>query len=65
MNITENITGIEGLDNNTEIKLSSLTDANNYLHVYGYLVLGPILIVVNTLVFLLITTNKALRSAYS
>lgn len=64
MNVTGNITGIEDLENITNIKLSSILEANYYLHIYIYLIIGPILLLINTFVFVIVMISKILRSTY-
>uniref|UniRef100_A0A0R3S5I3 G_PROTEIN_RECEP_F1_2 domain-containing protein n=1 Tax=Elaeophora elaphi TaxID=1147741 RepID=A0A0R3S5I3_9BILA len=64
MNFTINITRIEHLVNATNIKTLTKSDVNHYSHIYGYLIIGPMLLLINIPVFLLVMTREALRVSY-
>uniref|UniRef100_A0A0R3RNU5 G_PROTEIN_RECEP_F1_2 domain-containing protein n=1 Tax=Elaeophora elaphi TaxID=1147741 RepID=A0A0R3RNU5_9BILA len=56
--------GIEDLENTTYVEELIESDVSYYLHMYGYVVIGPMLILINTPVFLIVMTRKALRISY-
>uniref|UniRef100_A0AAF5PWU2 G-protein coupled receptors family 1 profile domain-containing protein n=2 Tax=Wuchereria bancrofti TaxID=6293 RepID=A0AAF5PWU2_WUCBA len=64
MNATVNRTGFENLLNDTNITIALLSNLIHNLHIYGYLIIGPMLVLVNTPVFLLVMLRKALRTPY-
>uniref|UniRef100_A0A0R3S7C5 G_PROTEIN_RECEP_F1_2 domain-containing protein n=1 Tax=Elaeophora elaphi TaxID=1147741 RepID=A0A0R3S7C5_9BILA len=55
MNVTINAIGVQHVGNATDIKNT---------HIYGYLIIGPILILINTPVFLIVMIRKSLRDSY-
>uniref|UniRef100_A0A0R3RP60 G_PROTEIN_RECEP_F1_2 domain-containing protein n=1 Tax=Elaeophora elaphi TaxID=1147741 RepID=A0A0R3RP60_9BILA len=55
MDVTINTTGVENSGNAIDLKNA---------HIYGYLIIGPILVLVNTPVFLVVMMRKALRASY-
>ncbi|OZC11727.1 hypothetical protein X798_00907 [Onchocerca flexuosa] len=46
------------------IDLPTSSTVSYFLHVYAYLIIGPILVLMNTSVFLVVMTSKALRIPY-
>ncbi|KAK6103525.1 putative integral membrane protein [Brugia pahangi] len=64
MNATVNRTGFDDLLNDTNINTSMLSHLSHNLHIYGYLIIGPMLVLVNTPIFLLVMLRKALRAPY-
>ncbi|VBB35532.1 unnamed protein product, partial [Acanthocheilonema viteae] len=61
--VTVNMTAITLWGNITNIESSSAVQIS--LHVYGYLIIGPMLILINAPVFVVVMMREALRSTYS
>ncbi|KAL3994057.1 putative integral membrane protein [Acanthocheilonema viteae] len=64
MNFTANITRIEHLVNPADIKTLPLSAMEIFLHLYGYLIIGLMLMLINTPVFVVVMMRKALRASY-
>uniref|UniRef100_A0A1I7VDS7 G_PROTEIN_RECEP_F1_2 domain-containing protein n=2 Tax=Loa loa TaxID=7209 RepID=A0A1I7VDS7_LOALO len=61
MNVTVNRTTIDDLKN---VTIASSSVANHDAHLYAYLIIGPMLVLINTPIFLLVMIRKALRKPY-
>uniref|UniRef100_A0A8R1XQI4 G-protein coupled receptors family 1 profile domain-containing protein n=1 Tax=Onchocerca volvulus TaxID=6282 RepID=A0A8R1XQI4_ONCVO len=64
MDIAVNKTIFEDWKNHTNIEDETLSIVSHFLHLYAYLIIGPMLVLVNIPVFLTVMIRKALRTSY-
>ncbi|KAM3719721.1 Short chain dehydrogenase ausT [Dirofilaria immitis] len=64
MDITVNKTEFEDLKNATDVDMSTLSLVSHFLYLYAYLIIGPVLVLVNAPAFLLVMMRETLRFPY-
>uniref|UniRef100_A0A1I7W1N0 G_PROTEIN_RECEP_F1_2 domain-containing protein n=1 Tax=Loa loa TaxID=7209 RepID=A0A1I7W1N0_LOALO len=64
MNVIVSKTAIDDLRNDMDNGTLTLVVVNHDLYIYGYLIIGPMLVLVNTPIFLLVMIRKAFRERY-
>ncbi|MCP9257203.1 hypothetical protein DINM_000433, partial [Dirofilaria immitis] len=60
MDITVNKTEFEDLKNATDVDMSTLSLVSHFLYLYAYLIIGPVLVLVNAPAFLLVMMRETL-----